>query len=157
MDNQLMELGGQIVNDPKYFQEYYSQIYDKAVRSEDIGIIKQDQEKIMNLASVMLLMGLKRDAPIFTGNLMFNGINGEMKGKLSSDIIILAPGQIDKNGRKLPDYGWQTDMLSRLRFYTTDGEFINAPNKNKGWVEKSIATTLEDLIRIIEKGDLIVL
>lgn len=157
MDNKLMELGGEIVNDPKYFQEYYSAIYDKAVRSEDIGIIKQDRERIMNLASIMLITGLKRDAPMYTGNLMFNGIKGQLKGKYSSDIIILAPGPIDVNGRKLPDYGWQTDMLNRLMFYTADGEFINVANTNKGWVERSVANTLEDLLRILENGGLTVL
>lgn len=154
MDDKLALLGGEIVNDPKYFQEYYSAIYDRALRSEDIGIIKQDREKIMNLASIMLITGLKRDSPMYTGNLMYNGIKGQLKGKYSSDIIILAPGQVDNEGRKLPDYGWQTDMLNRLMFYTVEGEFINVANRHKGWVERSVANTLEDLIRIIENGGL---
>lgn len=152
MDSKLAELGGEIVNDPSYFQEYYSAIYDRSLRSEDIGIIKHDRERLMNLASIMLITGLKKEAPMYTGNLMYNGIKGQIKGKYSSDIVIIAPGQIDKKGEKLPDYGWQTDMLSRLRFYTVDGEFIDVPNKNKGWVERSVANTLEDLLRITENG-----
>jgi hypothetical protein len=103
--------------------------------SKDIGLINQDKEKVLNYAKILTMFSLINYAPKYTGNLAFNGINFANENKYSADIIIRAPGQVDKNGNKLPDYGWQTDMLDRLQFYTVEGEFIDVSNKNKGWVE----------------------
>lgn len=115
--------------------ETINKIQDKIDRSEDIGIIKQEREKALNYMKIVTMFSLINYAPKYTGNLAFNGIKIKEKGKLSADIIINAPGQVDKNGKKLPNYGWQTDMLDRLQFYTVDGEFIDVANKHKDWVE----------------------
>lgn len=132
---------------PSYFDEEESTLYKRARRSESIGIIKQEKERVASLANIMLLIGLKRSAPVYTGNLSINGIKSQKNSSTSYDIVILAPGSIDYQGKKLPDYGWQTDMLDRLMFYTVDGEFINVSNKNKGWVEESVYDTLGDFLK----------
>jgi hypothetical protein len=115
-----------------------NKIYDKMEESSEIGMIKQDKERILNYMKIVTMFSLIKESPKYTGNLAFNGINIKEKGKLSADIIIRAPGQVDKKGRKLPDYGWQTDMLDRLQFYTVDGEFIDVENRHKGWVDDAI-------------------
>ena len=121
--------------------EIINKIYDKMERSEEIGLINQNKEKALNYMKIVTMFSLINYAPKYTGNLAFNGINLKEKGKLSADIIILAPGQINRVSKRLsrlPDYGWQTDMLDRLQFYTPEGDFIDVPNKNKGWVEDAI-------------------
>lgn len=140
---------------PLLNDETINEIYDKKEMSLDIGIIKQDKEKMLNYMKIVTMFSLINYAPKYTGNLAFNGINFKEKGKLSTDIIILAKGQVDRKGQKLPDYGWQTDMLDRLQFYTVDGEFIDVANKNKGWVEDAveeasykIADKLEGLVYV---------
>lgn len=119
---------------------------DSLLRSTDIGMIKQDREKVLNYARMVLMFGLKADSPYYSGNLATRGINHEDKGPTSCDIVILAPGQPAKDGSILPSYGWQTDILDRLQFYNEDLEFIDVPNKNKGWVERSLYRSLGKII-----------
>ena len=125
-------------------------IYDKMDMSLDIGMIKQNAEKALNYIKIVTMLSLINYAPKYTGNLAFNGINLQEKGKRSADIIIRAPGQIDNKGRKLPDYGWQTDMLDMLQFYTPKGDFIDVPNKNKGWVENAVYDSVDKLINKLD-------
>jgi hypothetical protein len=132
----------------EFVNEYKNHLYNAA---ENIGAIKKDLESYASLANVLLVNGLRKEAPFYTGNLMLNGILSDKINSTSYDITILAPGQVDRKGKKLPDYGWQTDMLSRLRFYTVDGEFIDVPNKNKGWVQRAVYSTLVDLLAISKK------
>lgn len=137
----------------EFFREGFDYTYKSYLNeaAEEIGFVKQDREMVATLANVLLVNGLRKDAPYYTGNLMLNGIISTKLDSTNYDINILAPGQIDNKGKKLPDYGWQTDMLNRLQFYTTDGEFIDVPNKNKGWVQKSVYYTLTDLMTILNK------
>lgn len=124
---------------------------DDVLENSDIGMISQDKEQILNYAKMVVLFGLKSEAPYYTGNLMMRGINEKSQGKHGFDIIINAPGGTNKKTRrKLPNYGWQTDMLNRLQFYNEDGEFIDVPNKNKGWVERSLSNSLEKIINKFE-------
>lgn len=125
---------------------------DSLLRSTEIGMIKQDREKVLNYARMIYTFGLKADAPHYTGNLMTSGINIEEQGPTACDIVILAPGQTAIDGSKLPDYGWQTDMLDRLQFYNEDLEYIDVPNKNKDWVERSLYRSSEKLINKFEGG-----
>lgn len=146
-----------------YYDKYYyhvlnddtiNEIYDKMERSEEIGLINQDKEKALNYMKIVTLFSLINYAPKYTGNLAFKGINLKEKGKLSADIIILAPGQINRVSKKLsrlPDYGWQTDMLDRLQFYTPEGDFIDVHNKNKGWVEDAIYEAVDKMADKLDK------
>lgn len=129
----------------------WRQLQEDTLEEANIGIISQDKEQILHYAKMVILFGLKSRAPYYTGNLMMRGFKDKMKGKKGCDITILAPGLTNKKTRrKLPRYGWQTDMLDRLQFYTQDGDYIDVPNKNKGWVERSLGDSLEKIINKFE-------
>ena len=129
----------------------WTQLQEDALEEANIGMISQDKEQILNYAKMVILFGLKARAPYYTGNLMMRGFKDKMKGKRGCDITILAPGLTNKKTRrKLPRYGWQTDMLDRLQFYNEDGDYIDVPNKNKGWVERSLSDSLEKIINKFE-------
>ena len=149
----LDEYGFRYESEEDYFRSSFSHTYDEYLyeSAENIGFVKKDREMIASLANILLVNGLRKEAPFYTGNLMLNGIRSNKLDSTNYDILILAPGQVDNQGTKLPDYGWQTDMLDRLQFYTVDGDFIDVPNKNKGWVQKSVYYTLTDLITILNK------
>lgn len=128
--------------------KFYIEMEQSMIDSFDIGVLKQDREKILNFATMIILFGLKANAPVYSGNLRDAGINKEMISSTKCNINILAPGGVNKKGEKMPDYGWQTDMLDRLQFYNEDLEYIDVENRNKGWVERSIYSSLN---RLIEK------
>lgn len=127
-------------------QSFYDALYERLERSEMIGYDNSDLESVLASASMIIITGLKKFSPKFTGNLANRGINGYNNSKYTRSIEIIAPGFTDIYGNKLPDYGWQTDMLDRLKFRTQDGGFINTVNKNKGWVENSVYGSLRTFV-----------
>lgn len=136
---------------PNEDQLFNWQMQDSLIKSTDIGMINQDKEKILNYARMVITFGLKSRAPYYSGNLMMRGIYEKGQGKYGFDIIINAPGGTNrKTKRKLPNYGWQTDMLDRLQFYNEDGDYIDVPNQNKGWVERSLGDSLDKIINKFE-------
>lgn len=129
--------------DPDTNYDFYDALYEKMADSDMIGYDSEDKEQILVSAAMLLMVGLRKDSPRYTGNLQNRGIIGNRVSKYKTTITINAPGQINYEGVRLPDYGWQTDMLDRLQFYTVDGIYIDTPNKHKDWVERSVRNSLE--------------